>query len=50
MAEFGEAVPDGTSREQIHGAVEKGLNALVLGDIIELIPVPSLVTTKAGVD
>jgi len=37
-AEFGEAVPEGTTLEKIHELVDRGLDALLLKEIIEKTP------------
>jgi len=49
LAEFGEAVPEGTSPEQIAKAVDKGLAALVDNGIVERTRAADRTVQEAGV-
>lgn len=49
LAEFSEAVPDGTSAEEVRRAVDKGLQSLVSSEIVDHAPAVHLAGDKASV-
>ncbi len=48
VAEFSEAVPAGTTPEQVEKAVDKGLSALVDNGIVDLVPAAARTVAEAG--